>query len=104
MIRWNKKLVAIGIIVILIILLAAFSTMTHFTSQGIKAKAKNACITDADCACGKSFLTKQCAVGNIEFINKTQACSDFCLGADNSLITQCEVDHCVQVNRLEKHQ
>jgi hypothetical protein len=56
----------------------------------------SSCITEADCACGKSTTTNQCAFGNRQYIDTTQQCPDFCSGITGRLKLVCKNNICVQ--------
>lgn len=54
------------------------------------------CSTDQDCACGRHIITGDCFYGNLDFVDTTQQCPDFCNGIAANFRISCINYVCVQ--------
>jgi hypothetical protein len=53
------------------------------------------CQTNNDCACGVRIGTRECFVGNKNYVNTFGQCPDFCTGIDGKLTTKCVNNYCI---------
>jgi len=63
---------------------------------------EESCEQDSDCACGTSNLTGLCFVGNKEFVNANEQCSDFCTGIGGDLKMACVESTCKHLSLSEE--
>ena len=56
------------------------------------------CNKTSDCSCGQNIKTKDCFVGNKNFINLEEPCPDFCTGIAGNLATKCVNNKCTRVD------
>ncbi|MCI0503136.1 DUF333 domain-containing protein [Candidatus Micrarchaeota archaeon] len=54
----------------------------------------NFCQADSDCACGVHVSTRDCFLGQKEFVDETEQCPDFCTGIAAHLETKCVSNRC----------
>lgn len=57
------------------------------------------CEQDEDCACGIHKETKDCFYGNIEYVDESVQCPDFCTGFGGNLAVRCIDSRCQQIER-----
>ena len=94
--QWNKKVVVVGLIVMLIVILSIITTLNYFISQ--KEKIKTNCYSTSDCGCGNEKETNSCFFGNNNYIISSEQCNNFCFGEDKKTEIQCDKNNqCVQV-------
>lgn len=57
------------------------------------------CKDDSDCACGRNKTTKECSLGNKQYIDSSASaqCPDFCSGIGGNLRIKCVSNKCQQV-------
>lgn len=55
------------------------------------------CETDEDCACGRHTTTGNCFYGNVNYVNTTSQCPDFCTGIAGNFRIGCVKNECKQV-------
>ena len=58
---------------------------------------ETSCQQDSDCACGVHITTGQCFYGNVNYVNISDQCPDFCTGIDGKFQTKCVAGICSQV-------
>ncbi len=82
-------------------LLIVFAVIGLATLESIKPTDKSkSCLTDSDCACGKN-ANGECFYGNIQFVNASEQCPDFCTGIGGNLEIKCISSGCKQVQKSE---
>ena len=52
------------------------------------------CEEDTDCACGTHKETDLCFVGNLDFVDQTKTCPDFCTGIGGGTKVACAENTC----------
>jgi hypothetical protein len=65
------------------------------SNQGTEIDEQIYCQSDSDCACGVKIGTRECFVGNKDFVNPLGQCPDFCTGIDGKLTTKCVNNYCI---------
>jgi predicted membrane protein len=59
---------------------------------------KKYCVENKDCACGVHVETGKCFFGNINYVNTSKQCPDFCNGIGGNLKIRCIENECKQVS------
>ena len=47
------------------------------------------CDADSDCDCGINLETRECFLGNKDYVNNSVQCPDFCSGLDGRMKIKC---------------
>lgn len=82
-------------------LLIVFAVIGLATLESIKPADKSkSCLADSDCACGKN-ANGECFYGNIQFVNASEQCPDFCAGIGGNLEIKCVNSGCKQVQKSQ---
>lgn len=82
----------------------AKSASAEIDYRGECGKREVSCQKDADCACGRSKTTNDCAIGNKDYIDDEdeddiKPCPDFCSGIGGNLKVKCVANTCQQIAR-----
>jgi len=58
------------------------------------------CELDEHCACGTHVETKECFIGNVDFVNIKEQCPNFCTGIAGHLEVRCIENKCGQISTI----
>jgi hypothetical protein len=76
--------------------------LNAFFNKECSKVSPNFCISDFDCDCGVNKITKECFVGQKEFVNNSIQCPDFCSGIAANLEVKCIKNQCKLVNKFKE--
>lgn len=90
-------------IIILAVILLVIGMITYSVFMKIDISGEKSCNLDSDCACGVNKETRDCFLGNKNYVDTLVQCPDFCTGIAGNLEIKCINNECksVQKDRLE---
>jgi hypothetical protein len=93
-----KKHKSYLIFLIIAVVLTILVLFTVFLLNLEKPKTEKYCKENKDCACGVHIETGKCFFGNINYVNTSKQCPDFCNGIGGNIRIQCINNECKQVS------
>tara|TARA_Y100000310_G_C20682263_1_gene816681 strand:- start:2345 stop:2746 length:402 start_codon:yes stop_codon:yes gene_type:complete len=67
----------------------------HFVEDiTIDIPAEELCEVDEDCACGVHIDTRDCFLGNKDYVDISEQCPDYCTGIAGNRVLKCMYNRC----------
>jgi hypothetical protein len=86
--------IKINMLILTVMILSSVIITGCSITGNVLLKDETHCEKQSECACGIHHIKGECFVGNKEFVNVTDDCSDFCNGLRGGLTTKCINNAC----------